>query len=206
MIKEIPKFQEIFHDARIVGLAGNKNSGKTNNIAQMIKEYRRVDKKTEIYVYGLPESTLIALKPYNVLEISSIDQLVDKERCIIIIDEMQRLKINDRRNKDTLNEIVDFVYHKGNYIIFSSPNIREFNSVIGGVIEKWLLKSVRIDQTVNGSQLKATVEKYKGRYKSLGSICLPVDKMLIINKDFEQVLDIEYFEEADSKKEMKSLF
>jgi len=206
MIKEIPKFKEIFHDARIVGLAGNKNSGKTNNIAQMIKEYRRVDQKTEIYVYGLPPSTIDALKPYNVMEISSVNQLVDKERCILIIDEMQKLKLNDRRNKDTLNEIVDFIYHKGNYLLLSSPNIREFNTVIGGVIEKWLLKGVRIDQTVNGSQLKKVVENYKGRYKLLGSIVLPPDKMLIINNDYEQVLDIEYFEEADSKKELKSLF
>ncbi len=93
----------------------------------------------------------------------------------------KKLKLNDRRCKDTLDEFIDFVYHNNVYVIFSSPNIREFNSVIGGVIEQWLLKTVRKDMCINGSQLKKVVEEYNGRFKK--SWCnRSTKRYIIINK------------------------
>jgi hypothetical protein len=206
MITVITKLHEVFKGIRIAGLVGNKNTGKTNNICQMIVEYRETEKKVPIYVYGLPEKTLKALEPYNVKEISSLDQLVEKKRCIVVLDEFQKLKLNDRRNKDELNELVDFIYHNNVYLLLSSPNIREFNSVIGGVIERWLLKSVSINQCINGSQLKKVITDYKGRHKLLGSISLSKSDLLLINNDYEQLLHCPYFKEADSKLENKELF
>ncbi len=78
--------------------------------------------------------------------------------------------------------------------------------MIGGVIEKWALKSVRIDQCVNGSQLKQVVDNYKGRHKSLGSIHTEPNELLIINNDYEQLLTIDYFKDADHKKTIKEIF
>lgn len=207
MIQELEtKLHKVFKGCRIVGLAGNKHTGKTNNICQMIREYRSVEKSIPIYVYGLPRSTLKALSNYGVREISSLKQMIEKKDCILVLDEFQKLKLNDRRNKDELDELVDFIYHNNVYLLLSSPNIREFNSVIGGVIEKWLLKSVSIDQCINGSQLKRIITEYKGRHKLLGSISLCKSDLLMINNDYEQLLSCEYFKEADSKLEIKELF
>lgn len=200
------KLEQIFNKARIVGLAGNKNTGKTNNLCQILKEYRETKPDTPIYVYGMPQEVILALNKLGIIEVSRLDQLVDKKNCIIVIDEFQKLKLNDRRNKDALNEIVDFTYHKDVYIIFSTPNIREFNSIIGGVIERWLLKSIRLDQCINGSQLKRVVESYKGRYKALGSIITEPNELLLINDDKEVILNIKYFKDADHKKDIKKLF
>jgi tRNA(Met) C34 N-acetyltransferase TmcA len=210
MITEIydepQKLGIIFKNARIVGLAGNKHSGKTNNMCQLIKEYTSIQKTTPIYVYGMPQEVIAELNKIGVLEISSLSQLIGKKNCILILDEFQKLKLNDRRYKDDLNEFVDFVYHNGVYVLLSSPNIREFNSVIGGVIEKWCLKSVRLDQCVQGSQLKKVVERYKGRYKSLGSIHTQKNELLVINDDYEVVLDINYYKECDHKTNVRELF
>jgi len=200
------KLKNIFKDCKIVGLAGIKNSGKTNNLIHLIKDYRKLKPDTNVYAYGMPVNVMTYLKDFGVREISSLRHLVHKKDCILIIDEFQRLKLNDRRYKDTLDEFIDFVYHNNVYVIFSSPNIREFNSIIGGVIEKWLLKTVRQDMCVNGSQLKKVVDEYCGRFKSLGAIEVPKDTLLIINDNEETIINCDYVEEADTKIDNKELF
>jgi len=204
--KGMPKLKKIFGDKRILGLAGNKSSGKTNNLMHLIKDFRDFNKEVKIFSYGLPKELKPMMKELNVKEISSTKQLVNKKDCILILDEFQKLKLNDRRHKDTLMEFIDFVYHRNVYVIFSSPNIREFNSVIGGIIERWILKSVRKDQCINGSQLKKVVEDYKGKCSLLGSIDVPVDKLLIINDDEEILVHCAYEKDADNKKDQKAIF
>ncbi len=201
------KLNKIFKGARIVGLAGLKHTGKTNNLVSLIVDYRRTHKEEQIYAFGLNEDVMNYLeKKFNVIEISSLRHLVGKKDCICVIDEFQRLKLNDRRNKDELDEFVDFVYHNNVYVILSSPNIREFNSIIGGIIEKWLLKSVRKDNCINGSQLKRIVENYKGRYKLLGEIEVPINELLVINDSEELKIKCKYIKEADHKLKNKELF
>ena len=200
------KLKEIFKGVRIVALAGDKNTGKTNNLVSLIVECRKKNPDVPIYVYGMPVGVINYLKKYGVEEISSLSHLVSKKNCILIIDEFQKLKLNDRRYKDELNEFVDFVYHDNVYAILSSPNIREFNTVIGGIFEKWLLKSVRKDNCINGSQIKKVIEDYKGKYKSLSSISVPVNELLVINDEKEVIIKCRYIKEADTKTDNVDLF
>ena len=200
------KLKQIFKDCRIVGLAGCKNSGKTNNLVSLIEDLREDDKKLAVYAYGMPIQVMKYLHKLGVREISSLRHLVGKKNCILIIDEFQKLKLNDRKFRDELNEFVDFVYHDNVYVILSTPNIREFNSVIGGVIEKWLLKDVRIDQCINGSQLKKAIDSYKGKHKSLKSISVPKDTILIINDVEEVTIKCPYVKAADHKLKNEELF
>lgn len=196
----------IFKDARIVGLCGNKNSGKTNNLIRLITDFRKLNKEVKIYAYGMDKGLSKTLRDLNIEEICSIEQLVYKKNCIIIIDEFQKLRFNTPKHREELNAFVDFIYHSNCYCILSSPNIREFNSIIGGVVEKWLLKSVRIDQCINGSQLKKVIDSYKGHHKVLGSIDLPKNRLLVINNDKEIVLKLNYVKSADTKKGMTKIF
>jgi len=200
------KLKKIFGNSRIVGLAGDKNSGKTNNLVNLIIDYRKNKQNVPIYAYGMPKQVMDVLKKHGVKEISSIKHLIGKRDCIVILDEFQKLRLNDRRYKEALSDFVDFVYHNNACVILSSPSIREFNSVIGGVIEKWLLKSLKKDSCVNGSQLKKVVEDYKGRYKSLDAIDTPKNELLVINDEEEIVIKCEYVKEADNKLTNQDLF
>ena len=199
-------FKRIFDDTHIVGLVGIKNCGKTNNLIAMIKEFRETKNQTPIYIYGFKPIITDYLKRYGCTEISEIKHLIGKQNCILICDEYQRLKLNDRRYTDERDEFKNYVYHNNVYVILSSPDVREFNSIIGGVIEKWLVKTLSLSDCVNGSQLKKAVDDYKGNYKHLGSIELPKDQILILNSLFEQRITCEYIEEADSKKGQKNIF
>lgn len=201
------KIKELFEDFRIASIAGEKNSGKTNNLMSLIKEFRETNKDTEIYIYGVDETTINwAKKLGKVFEISSLGQLSDKENVLIILEEFQRLKLNDRRHRDNLNQFIDFIYHKNNWVIFSSPNLREYNSVIGSKVERWVLKSIKLYNLVNGSQLKGVVRNYNGRYKIIKDINMGKDKLLIINDDYEKIIKLDYIGEIDTKKENKNIF
>lgn len=199
-------FKAIFKDSRIVGLAGIKNSGKTNNLIAMIKQFRKHNKDTAIYVYGFREEVIHYLKEYDCTEISELRHLIGKKDCLFICDEFQKLRLNDRRYTEQRDEFKDYVYHNNVYCLLSTPDPREFNSVIGGMIEKWCVKTLTVNDCVNGSQLKKAIEEYKGNYKHLGAIETPKDKVLVLNKDYEQVIECEYIKEVDTKLNNKTIF
>lgn len=197
----------LFGDKRVVGLAGDKSTGKTNNLMALLREFRESNKNTPIYVYGLNENTLNWVKKLGgVFEVSSIEQLTDKKDSLIVVDEYQRLHLNDRRYKELLDAFIDFIYHNNNWVIFSCPNLREFNSVIGGKIERWALKSLRLSEVVNGSQLKNAVMCYNGRYKVINDIQIDKDKILVINDNYEQILQVSYIPEIDDKRNLVNIF
>ncbi len=174
---------------------------------QALKQFRERNKTTPIYVYGLDTHTLKwVMTLENVFEISSLKQLSNKTNALFVIDEFQRLHLNDRRQKDVLDDFIDFIYHKNNWVIFTSPNLREFNSIIGGKIEGWCIKSLRVDSLINGSQLKEVALSYSGRFKSLGRITLGKHEMLVINEEYEKVLEFDYIESIDKKKENIDIF
>ena len=201
------KFKKIFGDKRIVGLAGDKSTGKTNNLMALIKDFREHNKTTNIYVFGLNEITLTWLnKLGNVYEVSSLTQLSNKKDSLIVLDEFQLLKINDKRNKDRLDQFVDFIYHNNNWLVLTTPSLREFNSIIGSKIERWLLKSLNINSLVNGSQIKSAVENYKGCHKSLDYLDIPHKKILIINEEYEQSVEVEHIKEIDNKLKNINIF
>ena len=201
------KLKDIFGRGRIIGLASEKNTGKTNNLVYLIKEFRERNKKTPLYIFGFEEKALnTLLQLENIYEISTLEHLSEKKDCILIIDEFQKLSLNDRRYKKQTDGFVDFIHHNNNYVILSSPNVSEFNSVIGRIFEGWLIKTLHSDNLVNGSQLKRIVNAYQGRFKSINDIVVPKDKLLLVNKEKEVVINCPYVKEADDKLNNKDLF
>lgn len=198
--------KQAFADKRIIALAGEKNTGKTNNIIFMVRQFREENPDVPIFSYGLPPSVQRYLSKFDVWEISSMNHLIKKKNCLIILDEFQKMKLNDRRFKDLQDEFVDFVYHNNVWVLLSSPNLREFNSVIGSFIERWMLKDVKLSSCINGSQLKRAIDSYKGSYRTLSSVSVPKDEILVLNDDIELVLRCGYVKEADSKNTNKSIF
>lgn len=209
MKKEGELLKSIFGKKRIVALAGNKDCGKTNNLIALIEDFRKVNKNTKIYVYGLDSETLNYLNKFeNIFEITELSQFTGKRDSLFIVDEFQKLHLGDRRYKDLLDSFVDLIYHKenNNRVLFCSPNLREFNSVIGGKIEKWLVKSISYDCLVNGSQLKQAIINYSGRYKQLNDLVIPKDTILILGEETTREINLPYIKEADGKVDILDIF
>ena len=210
--------KQIFKHKRVVAIAGNRHQGKTNNILRLIYDYRQdekrqkkpLKKRLKIYAYGLPcdeaiENLMIKL---DIIRISSLEQIANKKDCLLVLDEFQILKLNDRRNKDLLVKLMAKIYHpeQNNYILFCSPTTREYNTVISGYIEAWLLKSMSLSDCINGSQLKNALLKYKGHYNQMDYYDIPKYKLLFLNDDCDIVFDCPYLAEADNKSKIEKLF
>lgn len=193
--------EQIFGDKRIVGFAGEKNCGKTNNLIAILKDFRKVEKDTRIYVFGLNGLALEFVKNLgNVEEISEINQLSSVENSLIIIDEFQKLKFDDRRYRSRLDDFISFIYHRNNWLLLCSPNLRSYNSIVGSYIERWVLKTIKLTNLTRGSQLKTKVEGYSGRFKVINDIILPDNKIYIPDEDKDVYVDLPYIEEVDGKK------
>lgn len=200
--------KKIFGEKRIIGYAGNRNCGKTNNLVALVRKFREGNKGTKIYIFGFDTETTNYLKKLgNVFVISELKHLVGKSDSVFILDEIQKLKLTDRRYKDIVDNFSDLIYHPdyNNYAILCSPNLREFNSVIGRIVDKWLVKSIRFSDLVNGSPLKEAVEQYKGRYKLLDDLIIPKDKILVLGDDYENILTLDYIKEVDTKTKTKDI-
>jgi len=203
------KIADIFNESRIIGYAGNRNCGKTNNLVSLIVNFRNYNTKTPIYVFGFDKTTYDYLKKFgNIFAISSLDQLIGKKNSLFILDEMQKLHLSDKRYRELISDFVSFIYHpeNNNKLILCSPDLREFNSVIGSKIETWVVKSIRFSDLVNGSPLKNAVRNYQGVYKQLNDIVIPPDKLLVLNKEREIVIKVDYIIEVDTKKQIKDIF
>jgi len=201
--------EKIFGGRRIVGYAGNRNCGKTNNLVYLIKNFRETNKHTHIYIYGMDRVTMEFLQSLgNVHEINALEQLVGKKESLFIIDEFQKMNLGDRRYKKLLGSFINMIYHpeNNNRVIFCSPDLREFNNVMGSKIEVWVVKSIRFKELINGSQLKEAVDDYKGRYKQLNDIVTPKNEMIVLNGSEEIVITADYIKEVDTKSGISDMF
>jgi len=202
-----PLLKRVFEGARIVALAGATSSGKTNAIMYLLKNYREYNKTTEILIYGVQPAVMKwASENLGATEISSLDHISDRDNSIFYLDECHLLGLNDRKNNEQIQAFAAFIAHANNYCILSSASTRIFNSNLCSVIQKWLLKTVKFESLVNGSDLKRTIQNYRGRYKRLKNVIIPVDKLLVISEAEEVILDIPYMPEIDTKAELPDLF
>lgn len=205
--KETMILRKLFGKNRIVAMVGSKNEGKTNNLIALLKDFRNHNKKTKVYLYGFDEVSLAYLKRLgDVFEVSGLEQLQDKEDSLIVCDEVQTLGLSDRRHKERLNLFIDFIHHSNNWLLLSSPNPREFNSILGSIVEVWVVKSVRLRDLVRGSQIKERLLGYKGRFRVLEGVRIPRNEILILNDDYEKEIKLQYIQEVDGKRLRKSIF
>jgi len=204
------KMQILFGNKRIVLLAGDKDCGKTNNLISLILDFRKENTHTPIYLYGINESVFQFLnsKIGGIYKITSLKQMVGKSGALFIIDEFQKLKLNDRRSKEVLDGVCDMIYHKdnNNRILLCSPNLREINSIIGSRIERWACKSITYDALIHGSQLQEAVKDYKGSLKQMGNIVIPKNRILILGEKIDTQLVVPYIKEADDKQDIIDIF
>ena len=203
-----PLLKKVFEcGARIVGLAGSGSSGKTNCLIYLLLDFHQHCPDIEIYVYGLGEFvTNWTIKNLNAIEISSIDHLSSRSNSIICIDECHLLNLSSRKHQEEISAFAAFINHSNNFCILSTANTREFNLNLGSIVDKWLIKTLKFDSLINGSPLKKALINYRGRFKRLKDVIVPIGKLLILSEDREVILDIPYLKEIDTKMNLSDLF
>ena len=196
----------VFNDCRIAALAGEKNTGKTNNLVYLLLDFHKHNKDVQLVIYGFDEiTTELLINKCKAKVVNHLAQLNEYRNSLFVLDEAQKLEIHDRKQKDIIDNLTAMIYHKklNNRLIISSPQLRTFNKQVCAVVQKWLIKSVYARSCINGSILKEIIETYKGSYKGYKSIIMEPNNMLVWHNSEDVVLNCGYIESIDEKRKIK---
>jgi len=198
--------KKIFKTNRIVGVIGNPNSGKTNNIIYLVESFLKINPKANVVIYGFNQVSTIYLKKLGCTTADSLAQLSLVNNSLIVLDEFQKLHLSDKRYRELSQEFFDFIFHNNNWLILSSPNLSEFNKLVCRRVDAWLIKELYTRDLVNGSKVKTICEDYKGFVKSLGRFNIDKNKILFLSDIASELLNVSYIKSVDTKLDNIDIF
>ena len=129
-----------------IAVIGDRSTGKTNLVFYLLNNYRGV---RDVYLYGYPK------KLPGFKRVSSWTDLLKLTDSIIYIDEVHRyIKLYDRRANIELMELLSFLRHENNTLIFSTQLSQFITKGVEASIQTWLIKRLDILSLKNGSKPK----------------------------------------------------
>ena len=144
----------VFDGVRIAALAGEKNTGKTNNLVYLLLDFHKANPDRQIVIFGFNEvTTKYLIDKCKAKVINRLEQLNYYKKALFVLDEAQKLHLHDRRQRDIIDNITAMIYHEelDNYLLISSPQLRTFNRQVCSMVETWLIKTVKANSCANGS-------------------------------------------------------
>ena len=133
-----------------IAICGDRNSGKTNLGFHLLNNYNG-ERKT--YIYGYP-------KPHRKHTlISEWGELLRLENAIIFIDELNRyVKLYDRKANTELMELLSFISHQKNTLIFTTQLSQFITKGVEASIQTWLIKQLDVQSLKNGCKIKRILQ------------------------------------------------
>lgn len=134
-----------------IAILGDRQTGKTNLAFYLLNSYRGIK---DIYLYGYPKS----FKGFKSL--NSWQDILKVTDSIIYIDEIHRyIKLYDRKANTELMELMSFLAHQGNTLIFSTQLSQFITKGVEASIQTWLIKRLDIGSLKNGSRPKRIIKE-----------------------------------------------
>ena len=183
----------IFDKPKLIGMIGDVHTGKSNLIYHMIETLRKKH-DFNLVTFGLKS------RLNNATEIFSLEELEQVKNSIIIIDECLSLfELNNRAKKEQIETTLRLIHHNNNIIILSllPENCKKFLSSKFTTI---LFKKSTIPDFINGSMVKRIVNNYRGCERGNTVLDIPLNKALIFDGGSYNMIDVDYYEKFDSKK------
>ena len=192
----------LFSKPQVIGLIGDRNTGKSMTLAHIIETLKTTGAKFNLRTYGLPEvfEELENNKPVHTLE-----QLEEIKDSVIILDEAaQLLDVENRQKKTMIEEFIRLINHNNNicFMCLLPENVKKF---LANKIETYILKKATIGDCINGSYLKKVITSYAGAERGSYVLSLPANKSLVWDGKEYFNLDVNYYSEYDVKKNLKPI-
>ena len=184
---------------RVFGIVGEKHSGKTTALLQLIKESKKF--KTTTYCYFYHQEYKDSVK--GVEFINTLNDLEQIRDGFIFIDEFSELfKLNDRHSTEMVKLVVSQIEHNNNILVLCGLP-QYFNKLISSFVgENWLLKGLNYDELINGSGLSKSIKMLSGDFVGGTRLNIPTNKLLyggIFN-------EVEYNKNKDKKAQRINLW
>ena len=194
----------------VVGVIGNRSTGKSLAVLHELKQLRKKYPKLNISVMGAEPETQKVLRTLNIQTIINKVDILDLKMkdTVIFIDEFALFFDTKSRNKqqDKLLRFFDRIEHNNCKIIIGTAREGYFNKFMCARVTAFLVKQVEYDALVNGTWIKDKVKSIT----SLSDYRLqcPINQMYIVTnkEELTEIVLCPYDKELDSKKQNIDLF
>ena len=150
---------------RVVGVVGNRSSGKTslvlNELIELKEDMNKNNIKFPVYVFGVEESLKPYLKTKGINFLYSTEDILDLKlkNCVIYIDEAANFFSLKTQDRETLKfkRFITRINHNNCWLLLSTAESKFFNNLACSLINAFLVKATEFDMLVNGTWLKRLV-------------------------------------------------
>lgn len=201
-VKEKLSLSELFKKYNVIGLAGNRNTGKTMLILSQLVELKKEHPKTRVFVFGIEESLKKTLKSKGIEWLYSKQDILDLKirDSVIYIDEFASffsMQVRDRETEQ-LKHFFNRVNHLNDFVVIGTAETGFWNKFACSLVNCMLVKRIEFDSLTNGTWLKRLVMGLE----RTSDYRLDIDKneYFVLSEELTQKKTFEYFSELDSKK------
>ena len=192
------KISDYFEKPDIVGIISDVNEGKTNLIYHLIEELKK-SCSFNLVTFGLK------FEIEDAKTINSLEQLESCRDSLIFLDEFYTLfDLDDRKKKRQIEKTLRLIHHSNN--ILALVGVPEnFKKFISSKIATCFYKKVKINDFINGSNVKGNLISYEGKGMGNKMLNLKRDEVLVFDGDY-RIFNVPYLLKYDSKINNKDIF
>jgi hypothetical protein len=201
--ENIHSLEEFLKDKslRVIGVVGDKNTGKSGLLFNIIDIVRKQAPETNIVGFRL--SVYIP----GVLGISTLIELSKIKNSLIILDELKFLADPDnRKDMKTFTGILQTIYHPyHNNTIILCGLAHNFNGKISGELDAVLFKQTTLISVIQRSNLDHMLKTFHDEGEAIKDdymLHIPIDQALIYHPGMTKnwhVVDVPYLKSYDVK-------
>lgn len=194
----------------VLGVCGNRSTGKTHTILSELINIKREYPKLPIYVFGINESLHGVLEANNIHILRNKTDILDLrlKDCLVFVDEIGLFfesKGSSKQGKK-LMRFFDRIEHNNCKFIVGTAREGYFNKFMCSRVQTFLVKEIEYDALVQGTWLN---DKVKGieSVSDYRMVC-PKDTFYIVSNrcGLTSKHSSQYTEALDSKKDNIDLF
>ena len=207
--KEESKFIELFAKSRVIGVVGNRNTGKSSLVLSELIKLKQSENqelnKIPVYVLGSESNIEGNLNKKGINIIYSKDDILNLQikNSIIFLDEFGDIFDTRAQSKeqDKIRKFFNRIAHNNCYVIISSAKQNFWNKFLCGIVQTYLVLSIDFDALVNGTVLKRIVKNLETNSEYYLDIQRGIYFCIYTSsKKLTQKCSFEYLEIVDSKK------
>ena len=202
---------KLFNKHSIIGMVGNRSTGKSMTMLGALIEYRKKYPDIPIYVYGVEEAVIPILEDkYNIITLESKRDITDLAltECVIWVDEFAMIFDTKSSSKQLskLEAFFDRLEHRKIKFIFGTAREKFFNTFACSRMTLAIVKEIEYDALVNNTWLKDNIKAINSM--SEYRLECPIDRCFVVSKKGGLVTKHKssYYKELDTKQFKKSVF
>lgn len=204
------KLHELLQESSVLGVVGNRSSGKTMCILKQLIDTHKEFPRVPIYVLGAEVSVRPYLISQGIKVLHSEMDILDLylRDCIVFIDEFATMFDTSTKSKqlDKLNRFFDRLEHNNVKLIIGTVREGFWNKYACARITSFIVKEIEYSSLVNGTWLKERVQAIHS-LSDYRMECAKKDYYVVTNKGgLTNRLSVSYIKELDTKKNNKQLF